>query len=137
MNESEKENLRLLSIFHYVLGGLTALFACFPFIHLAVGIFFVCASGRPGAGGDVPPAFIGWIFIAVASVIILMGWAMAGCMIAAGRLLAQRRHHLFCLVVACVECVFVPLGTVLGVFSIIVLTKESTKALFPPPAARV
>lgn len=28
------EHLRLLSIFHYVVGGLIALFACFPIIHL-------------------------------------------------------------------------------------------------------
>jgi len=33
-------------------------------------------------------------------------------------------------VMACVECLFIPFGTILGVFTIIVLLRESVKALF-------
>ena len=47
-----------------------------------------------------------------------------------GRGLAQRKRYMFCLVVACVECLFMPFGTVLGVFTIIVLSRDSVKALF-------
>jgi hypothetical protein len=32
---------------------------------------------------------------------------------------------------ACIECLFLPFGTILGVFTIIVLSRESVKALFP------
>jgi hypothetical protein len=34
----QEEQLRLLSIFHYVVAGLSALFACIPIIHLALGL---------------------------------------------------------------------------------------------------
>jgi hypothetical protein len=31
---------------------------------------------------------------------------------------------------ACIECLFIPFGTILGVFTIIVLSRESVKTLF-------
>ena len=36
MNQ-DSEHLKLLSIFHYVVGGMAALFACIPFIHFFMG----------------------------------------------------------------------------------------------------
>jgi hypothetical protein len=43
---------------------------------------------------------------------------------------------MFCLVMGGVECLFMPFGTVLGVFTIIVLMREPVKQLFGvnPPA---
>ena len=55
----------------------------------------------------------------------------------AGRSLAMRKRYMFALVVACVECIFMPFGTVLGVFTIIALSRESVKALFSAETARV
>ena len=36
--EDYREHIRLLSIFHYVVGGLMALFSCFALLHIGVGI---------------------------------------------------------------------------------------------------
>ena len=52
----------------------------------------------------------------------------------AGRFLAQRRHHTFCVTMAAVQCLFMPFGTILGVFTIVVLNRPSVKQLFAPPA---
>ncbi len=41
---------------------------------------------------------------------------------------------MFCLVMACVACLFMPFGTVLGVFTIIVLARPSVQTLFSRPA---
>ncbi len=51
-------------------------------------------------------------------------------MLLAGRKLARRRSWTFCLVVASIECLFMPYGTVLGVFTIIVLLRPTVKELF-------
>jgi hypothetical protein len=59
-----------------------------------------------------------------------LGWTLAVCMIIAGRFLAKRTHYMYCLVVAAISCIFFPFGTVLGVFTIIVLLRSSVKALF-------
>jgi hypothetical protein len=55
---------------------------------------------------------------------------MAICILIAGRCLSRRKGYSFALVIACIECLFVPFGTILGVFTIVALSRESVKALF-------
>jgi hypothetical protein len=126
----DDEQLRLLSIFHYVVSGLAGLFALFPVFHLVFGLFLVFAPENVNSGNGPPPAFIGWMFVSFAAVFITLGLTFAAFVLAAGRFLAQRRNYQFCLVMAGVECIFMPFGTVLGVFSIIVLMRESVKQQF-------
>jgi len=57
---------------------------------------------------------------------------MAICILIARRALAKRTRYWFVFVVACIECLFMPFGTVLGVFTLIVLSRESVKKLFAP-----
>jgi hypothetical protein len=129
----DAEHLRLLSIFHYVCAGLAALFACFPLIHLAFGLVLLLAPELFGPAKDPPPPFLGWFFVILAGLIMVLGWTFAGLMAWAGRNLARRRRYTFCLVMAALACMFMPFGTVLGVFTIMVLVRPSVKALFDPP----
>jgi hypothetical protein len=139
MNNQDAEHLKLLSVFHYVCAGLAALFACFPVIHLVIGIAMVTQPGTFGRPGSHPPAFVGWFFILIAVVIITCGWIFAALLAWAGRCLSQRKHYMFCFVMAAVSCMFMPFGTVLGVFTILVLVRPSVKTLFEahqqPPVA--
>ena len=129
VNTQDSEQLRLLGIFHFVLAGITCLFAMFPIIHLLVGIAIV--SGALGATGeDQAPELLGWIFVWFAGVWIVMGIAFAITVAVAGRFLLKRRHHTFCLVIAGLSCLFMPIGTVLGVFTIIVLMRDSVRKQF-------
>jgi hypothetical protein len=128
----DNEHLKLLCIFHYVVSGMAALFACFPIIHLVLGLFFILAPEKFGHGSQQPPAWIGWFFVAFASVLILVGWTLAVLVLMAGRFITRRKHYMFCFVMACVECIFMPFGTVLGVFTILVLNRASVKELFAP-----
>lgn len=127
--DQDREHLQLLSIFHYVVGGMTGLVACFPLIHLALGIAMLSGT-MPQTGHQGPPPFFGWIFVAAGSFLFFLGWTMAIAIFCAGRFLAQHTHYLYCLVIAGIECLFMPLGTILGVFTIVVLMRPSVKALF-------
>ena len=125
------EHLQLLTIFHYVVAGLAALFSFFPLLYSLVGGFLLYAAHHPGPNNqEPPPAFLGWIFIAVGVVFFLTGITMAICTLIAGQCLFRRKAYSFALVIACVECLFIPFRTILGVFTIIVLSRESVKALF-------
>jgi hypothetical protein len=126
IQEQDLEHLRLLSIFHYIVAGLAALFSCVPILHAVIG--FVIIFAEPTA--DSPPSFVGLVIVIVAFSIIASGWALAFCIYKAGRFLSERRKHKFCIVIAAIMCIFTPLGTVLGVFTIIILTRPSVKALF-------
>jgi hypothetical protein len=131
----DNEHLRLLSIFHYVKGGISAFFSCIPVIHVVLGLITIIAPHAFGHGGDQPPAFVGWLLLILGVSIILFGWTFATITLIVGRCIARRRHYTFCFVWACVECLSVPFGTVLGVFTILVLNRASVKELFNPRPA--
>jgi hypothetical protein len=128
----DAEHLRLLAIFHYVVAGLAALFSLFPLLYTTIGTIFIFAArhGTPKPGEELPPEFLGWIFVVVGALLFLLGIAMAICILIAGRCLSRRKGYSFALVMACIECLFIPFGTILGVFTIIALSRESVKALF-------
>jgi hypothetical protein len=128
MNQDE-EHLRLLSIFHYVVGAITGLIGCLPFIHVGIGLAVVTGA-LDGPGKEQAPAIIGWLFVVAGGMAILMMWSMATVLVMAGRRLSQRRSHTFCIVVAALACTMFPFGTVLGIFTLIVLLRPSVKQLF-------
>ena len=132
MNQ-ETEHLRFFAIFHYVVAGLAALFSLFPLIYTMVGAIFVLVArrGTPKSGEELPPEFLSWTFVGIASFLFLVGIAMATCILIAGRCLSCRKGYSFALVMACIECLFVPFGTILGAFTIVALSRESVRELFP------
>jgi hypothetical protein len=132
------EHLKLLSLFHYILGGITAFFACFPLIHVAVGamiLFMPEQAMQHNRTNPFPQHLFGLFFIAIGGAFVICGWALAICMIMAGRYLKAQQKYTFCLVVGAISCLMMPLGTALGIFTIITLLKDSVKSLFMQPQA--
>jgi len=136
--DRDTEQLNLLAIFHYVVAGLAALFSFFPLLYTTVGVIFILAArhGTAKPGGELPPEFLGWIFAVIGLVLFVIGIVMAILILITGRSLALRKHHSFALVMACIECLFVPVGTILGVFTIVVLSRESVRELFSAATAQ-
>lgn len=133
LGAQDADHLRLLSIFHYVVAGITALCSLIPVIHLVMGLAIVTGHlPMESEQGNEPfdPRLFGWFFVAFAGAFIAGGLTLAGFMAYAGRCLAQRRRHVLCMVVAGISCCFMPFGTVLGVFTLIVLVRPSVKAAF-------
>lgn len=129
--DRDEEHLKLLSVFHYVVGGLAGFFAFFPIIHLLIGIVMLAGGFEEAATDeDFPHILFGLVFVIIPGLIMLCGWTLAICLIVAGRFLAKRKHYMFCFVIAAISCIFMPFGTVLGVFTIIVLARPSVKELF-------
>lgn len=126
----DEEHLRLLSIFHYVVGGLAALFALMPIIHVIFGLVFILAPEKFANKGQSPPAFMGWMFLIMGALFITVGWIFATLVIITGRFLAQRKYYTFCIVMAAIESLFMPFGTVLAVFTLVVLLREPVKQSF-------
>src|SRR5438876_1216022 len=92
----DEEHLRLLAIFHYVVAGLAALFACIPIIHLILGLVMLLAPHAFGPGKNQPPQFLGLLFVLLGAGIVLVGWTLAALIAWAGRCLSQRKHYTFC-----------------------------------------
>lgn len=128
----DQQHLDLLGVFHYVVAGLAAVFSLLPLIHLAFGIAMVTGhmGGMQAHPGGPDPAWFGWFFIAIALLLIVSGLTFSLLFAYAGTCLRRRRRHTFCIVMAAIGCAFMPFGTVLGIFTLIVLTKPSVRSLF-------
>lgn len=126
----DAEHLRLLSVFHYVLAGLCALLALFPLAYVIFGLAMMGGGLFPEKPGELPAAFAGCFVAGFGGLFLaaLTGYALA--LFLAGRYLQERRRHTFCVVVAALSCAFQPIGTVLGVFTLVVLFRPAVQAMF-------
>jgi hypothetical protein len=138
----DRQFLGLLVIFHFVLAGIAFFIGLCPLMGLAMGIWMVSGAfptgpapptypGSPqGPPPGQPPQWIGWMMIGEYSVMLLVlyGAAILACVV--GYFLKRRKHWLFCIVGSGIQCLFVPFGTILGVFTIIVLARESVRHIF-------
>ncbi len=135
MSESYQQPLKLLSIFHYVVAGILLLLALFPVIHLLVGLSIVFQPEQWCDNQQCPPAFFGWFFVIFATFWMVLASVFAVLVVMTGRWIAQRKRYTFIIVIAAVECAVFPFGTVLGVLTLIQLSKPEIKALFEGTAA--
>lgn len=127
----DRDHLRTLAIFYYIAAVLFAMVGLFPGIYVALGVAMATGSmGPPPPSGGGPPPAMGFIFIGVGSLVILFAEAFACCLFIAGRSLAQQKRYIFCFVIAVLLCLNGIPWLILGIFSIIVLARESTKELF-------
>jgi hypothetical protein len=129
----DEEQLRLLSIAHYITGGLCILFASMFIFHFV--FFFVLAGDPhffppPKPGYPAPPEAIFRVMGAVLGVFILLGWAFGALTIYVGRCIKRRAKRGLTLVVACVNLLFIPVGTLMGVATIMVLSRSSVKGTY-------
>jgi len=126
----DDEHLRLLSIFHFVVGGLAVAGMAFLCLHFLLFDFVFANPAMWKGNPNLPPAeffhifvwfyvFMGLVFAAAAVLNVLSGW-----------FLRQRTNHTFSLVVAGLDCLQIPCGTILGVFTIVVLTRDSVRVSY-------
>ena len=130
--ELDAEHLRLLSLFHYIRGGLTAAASCFFLIYVAMGMIF---AGIPAftRNGNPPPVAVGIFLAMFGGALVMLGWTWSAAVIYAGRCLAQRKNRVYCMVIAGISCIFIPYGTILGVCTLMVLQRPAVKQMFDQP----
>ena len=59
----DAEHLKLLSIFHYVVGAFTVLLGCLPIFHIVMGVMLLAGGFPSSPGSTPPPAELGWMFV--------------------------------------------------------------------------
>ncbi len=140
----DEEQLRLLEIFYYVMGALTALCGCAGIFHFTIGLMLVANPAAMTGKGNAPPAGMGLLFAMVGGAVIVIGWTVGLLTAYAGKCIKRRTAYTFILVMAGICCLHAPLGTALGVFTFLVMTRPSVRAIFgqvvpgiTPPQAEV
>ncbi len=133
----DASHLRMLAIGYYVYGGLTAFFSLFALIYVGFGAVLMSGKfppsprgGTPPPAGPMPDQWMGGIFFGFGILFFLIIIAMAVLSFMTARWISARKHSVFCLVTAGLACLNMPLGTVVGVFTFIVLLRPSIQELF-------
>jgi len=130
LNAKDASDLDMLSVLHYVW---SALLGCGT---LGVVGYFVLMGGLFGftatsSGGDAAGAAVAaGVTIALGVVMGLVMGALFLLHFLAASGLRQRKRRVLIYVASALMCTSVPLGTLLGVFTFIVLGRPSVKALF-------
>jgi hypothetical protein len=130
-----KNNLSTLSILHYVYGGLVCFIGAAIFVLLlTLGNIFQSDWFLENTH-DAPPAAVG-------AVLSIVGWAVFFFLeakgianIISGNLLAKARGRLFSQIVAGVDCLNIPFGITLGIFTFVELNKEDVKQAYAAQGA--
>lgn len=140
---TDEEHLKLLSLGYMISAATTAFFSLIGLMYMAMGIFMnVLISHQKEvetSKGQVPPAFMGWLFAAIGMGIFLILVSVAAAKLRTAICIKRRQSRAFCMVVAGISCLEIPYGTVLGVLSFMVLGRSSVTHLFnsttPPESA--
>ena len=129
----DADHLNLLAIFHFVGTGLAVLGLLFLLVHYT---FMHAVFTNPEMWKNqkqpmpMPPeqifAMMKWFYLAGAVWFVSSGVLN----LISGLCLRARKGRTFSVVVAGINCLHIPLGTVLGVFTIVVLSRESVRELY-------
>jgi hypothetical protein len=125
---SDLEHLRALSLFHYVLAVMTFLVSGLFVVYLVVGSLAMSeltATER----AHLPQGFSTG-FNKSGVIMLTIGWCLAALNAISGWCLARKRFRGVSLFTAFCNCLWPPVGTCLGVVTIIVLLRESVVQLY-------
>jgi hypothetical protein len=130
--KADADHLRLLAIFHFVGAGLAVLGIGFLALHY---LFLHSILDNPemwkNQKGAVPPpkeffAMFKWFYVFFGAWLVVSGVLN----VLSGIFIGRRKFRTFSLVVAVINCIHIPFGTVLGVFTIVVLLRASVRELY-------
>ncbi len=126
-NQNVSNNLDTIAIFHYVWGGLKLFASLFVLIYVFLGIFMI---GEGVATGDSELQIMGGVFIAgsILGFVIVIAFGIMS--ILCGKYLKEKKNRMFCMVISALACTNAPIGTILGIFTIIEIEKPEVKQLF-------
>jgi len=149
-NAEDREHLSALSIGHFIMSGLSLLGAVPILVYGVAGTKLMDEIGTdlsmamgdiPGqAGADTlganPNAMLQDLGTLVTTVIVagvVLAVVSAVHLLVVGIVMRQRRWWTFCYLTGWGECLMFPFGTILGIFTIIVLSRPTVKRLFRVP----
>ena len=124
-----EDHLRLLAVFHYVFAGFALLGMGFLALHYGLMSQMMDNANWQNQANPPPEGFFDffvWFYVAM-GLMLLLGLVLN---LFAARSLRARRHWMLCAVVAGLNCLQVPVGTVLRVFTLVVINRADVRASF-------
>lgn len=119
LTAADRDHLKTLSICSYVYMGLQSIGGLFSLVYAGVGATFVSQGEE-----------LGWAFVGIGAFVGLIVLISLLLTFFATRWMGQGKNWLFCVIIAGLHCAGFPLGTTLGVFTLVILNRPTVKAWF-------
>ena len=128
----EEQYLTILAVFYYVFAGLCGLGACLGIFYLGLGAIFALApqSLNDPNLDESAAMWLGLLIAGMGLLVVALSLGVGILQFMTGRCLNLRRRRTFCMVIAGITCLSVPLGTALGVCTLVVLARPSVRGMF-------
>jgi hypothetical protein len=123
------DTLELLALFHYAVGALAGMLSLVPALFLFVNISLTDPAVEATVRTQAQSALHG---AAVAGAVgaLVAGLLLGALLVWAGRCLADRRRWGLCRAAAILSCLFVPIGTILGLVTLSMISRPDVRAEF-------
>lgn len=131
LTPQDQEQLKILRICHFIWGGLIAFFGLFGLLYVVFGgAIAVGALPTSRSGEEAAPAIAGTILIVAGLLVTALSLAIAGLNIWSGMNLGKAKSRTLSMIVAGLNCLSIPIGTTLGVFTLMVLSRPTVRAAY-------
>ncbi|MBV9303434.1 MAG: hypothetical protein JOY62_15825 [Acidobacteriaceae bacterium] len=136
--DTTAHDLKLLTIGYYIQGGIIGFYSLLVLGYFGFLATFLSELSKTNAerGVAIPPAIIPIISVVI-GIAVLIAIAWTGCLFLAGYWLARRTNKVFIYVIAALSCLAIPYGTVLGVFTFMVMQRPAAQEIFRRQSARI
>jgi len=134
-------DLKLLSIGYYIQGGIAAFYTVMMagYVGFLGTVLTAIGAAAERKGQQALPQVVITFITGLIMVVLVFSLAGAICLLLAGYWLRRYRNRVFIFVVAGFSCLSIPYGTVLGIFTFVVLRRPVAEQLFggalPQPPA--
>ena len=130
--KTDDDHRRILAVMHFVMAGFAVLGLVFIGAHFAImdTVFGNPEMWKNQQGSNPPPeeffAIFSWMYLFMAVMILAVGVGNG----LSGLYLRKKKNRMFSMVIAGVNCLNMPLGMALGVFTFIVLSRDSVREAY-------
>ena len=131
----DEEHLRLLGIFHYIAGAITLVISLVFLVQFFLFSFIfdevmnnITDIALVGFYEFNPEIFSLLVYLWIVLFLLFVAFGVA--QIISGKFLRAKKHRIFSFIVAIINILFFPYGTILGVATIMVVTRSSVVAIY-------
>jgi hypothetical protein len=126
----DQDHIKLLAIFHFVFAGMGLLGIGFLGVHYAIMQTVFSRPEMFKSPQQMPPQQVLHLFVFF---YLGMGFVFLTAMalnVVSGLFLLKKRSRIYSMVIAGLNCLQIPFGTTLGVFTLVVLSRDSVRRLY-------
>jgi hypothetical protein len=131
--DTTQHDLKILSICYYIMAAITGAYVLLIGAYISfIGAFLIHLPSQ-GARTEQLPEFIPGLLAGIGATVVGIGLLFTVCIAVAAWSLPKRRNYPLVVTAAVLNCLHIPFGTALGVFTFLVLNRPGVKDSFYMP----